>query len=135
MSAAPSVSEDAAIAAKNAETGASEDGVNPRSSTMPPIPKRQSERSPAEPSGSGVGVQERGLQRIRARSSYRLFRELYEFLKNEPDAAAALRKFYEVLDARGGFGSRTNAGYAAESLGQVLKDMGGVHDRQDSEVL
>jgi len=79
----------------------------------------------------GVGVQDKGLQRIRARSSYQLFRELHEFLKNEPDGTAVLRKFYEVLDARGGFGSRTNAGYAAESLGQVLKDMGGVHDRQE----
>ncbi len=50
----------------------------------------------------GVGVQDKGLQRIRARSSYRLFRELYEFLKNEPDGMAVLRKFYEVLDTRGG---------------------------------
>jgi hypothetical protein len=83
----------------------------------------------------GVGVQDKGLQRIRARSSYRLFRELYEFLKNEPDGMAVLRKFYEVLDTRGGFGSRTNAGYAAESLGQVLRDVGDRDDTQESEVL
>ena len=82
-----------------------------------------------------VGVEDRGLQRIRTRSSYRVFRELCEFLKDKPDVAAVLRKFYDVLDARGGFGSRTNTGYAAESLGQVLKDMGSVYSRQDSEVL
>lgn len=82
-----------------------------------------------------VGVEDRWLQRIRARSSYQWFRELHEFLKGKPDAVAVLRKFYEVLDARGGFGSRTNAGYAAESLGQVLKDMGGACSRRDLKVL
>ena len=67
------------------------------------------------------------MSRIRLRSSYRLFRELHEFVKNERDVAAILRKFYDVVDARGGFGSRRNAICAAESLGQVLKDMGDVH--------
>jgi hypothetical protein len=130
------MSEDAGVAVKSAEKGASGGGAKRTSSTIPPIPKRQPERSPAEPSGSGVGVQDKGLPRIRTRSSYRLFRELYEFLKDKPDVRAVLRKFYEVLDARGGFGSRANAGYAAESLGQVLRDVGDRDDtQQESEVL
>ena len=66
------------------------------------------------------------MSRIRLRSSYRLFRELHEFVTNERDVAAILRKLYEVLDARGGFGSRRNAVCAAESLEQVLKDMADV---------
>jgi hypothetical protein len=63
------------------------------------------------------------VQRIRARSSYLLFQRLYEFLKTNPDIAEILRRFYEILDAKGGFGSRRNAEYAKESLDQVLRDM------------
>ena len=62
------------------------------------------------------------VQRIRARSSYLLFQRLRDFLKTNPDIAEILRRFYEILDARGGFGSRRNAQYAAESLEWVLKD-------------
>jgi len=64
------------------------------------------------------------FQRIRSRSSYLLFRGLFEFLSEQPDVPAILTKVYKVLDARGSFGSRRNAGYAAESLSQVLRDMG-----------
>jgi hypothetical protein len=63
------------------------------------------------------------VQRIRARSSYLLFQRLYEFLKTNPDIAEILRRFYEILDAKGGFGSRRNAEYAKESLDRVLRDM------------
>ena len=62
------------------------------------------------------------VQRIRNRSSYLLFQQLYDFLKTNPNIVNILRKFYEILDAKGGFGSRRNAEYAAESLDWVLKD-------------
>ena len=63
------------------------------------------------------------VQRIRARSSYLLFQRLYNFLKTNPDIPEIMRRFYEVLDAKGGFGSRRNAEYAKESLDWVLRDM------------
>jgi len=62
------------------------------------------------------------IQRIRARSSYLLFQRFYDFLKTNPDIAEILRRFYEILDAKGGFGSRRNAEYAKESLDWVLRD-------------
>jgi len=64
------------------------------------------------------------LRRIRARASYRLFRELYDFLKGSPTTPAILRKVHDILDARRSFGSERNAVYAAESLELVLKDNG-----------
>ena len=64
------------------------------------------------------------LQRIRARVSYLLFKQLYDFLKGNPSVADILRKFHDVLDAGRSFGSRRNAEYAAESLDLVLKDNG-----------
>ena len=76
------------------------------------------------------------LRGIRARSSYRLFRELVEFLESKPDVAAILQRPYDILDARSAFGSRQNAAFAAESLGQVLRDMGdAVKPREDAEIL
>ena len=66
------------------------------------------------------------LRRIRARASYRLFGELYDFLKGGPSAPAILRKVHDILDVRWSFGSERNAGYAAESLELVLKDNGEV---------
>ena len=66
------------------------------------------------------------IQRIRARSSYLLSQELYEFLKKEPSTADILRKFYDILNARYAFGSERSADCAAESLEQVLKDNGEV---------
>jgi hypothetical protein len=62
------------------------------------------------------------LRRIRARASYRLFRELYDFLKGSPNPTDVLRKMYDILDARWSFGSERNAVYAAESLELVAKD-------------
>ena len=62
------------------------------------------------------------VQRIRNRSSYLLFKQLYDFLKTNPDMTKILRKFYEILDAKRSFGSRRNAGYAVESLEWVIKD-------------
>jgi hypothetical protein len=63
------------------------------------------------------------VQRIRARSSYFLFQRFYDFLKTNPDISEILKRFYEILDAKGGFGSRRNADYAKESLDWVLRDM------------
>ena len=62
------------------------------------------------------------IQRIRARDSYLLFKEVYDFLKTEPGIRDILKKFYDILNARHSFGSQTNAASAAESLEQVLKD-------------
>jgi len=66
------------------------------------------------------------LRRIRARASYRLFRELYDFLSGKRSTADVLRKVHDILDARWSFGSERNAAYAAESLELVLKDNGEV---------
>ena len=66
------------------------------------------------------------LRRIRARASYRLFRELYDFLKGDPGTPAILSKVHDILDARWSFGSERNAVYAEESLELVLKDNGEV---------
>lgn len=63
------------------------------------------------------------LERVRARSSYVLFQQLYDFLNGAPAISAILRKFYDILDAKGAFGSVRNAGYAAESLALLLHDM------------
>ena len=73
-------------------------------------------------SGKAAESEVKKVQRIRARSSYLLFQRLYDFLKTNPDIAGILRRLYEILDARGGFGSRRNAEYAAESLEWVLED-------------
>ena len=62
------------------------------------------------------------IMRIKDRASYRLFEELYEFLKSKPSLSDILRKFFDVLDARKSFGSRRNAECAAESLDCVLRD-------------
>ena len=62
------------------------------------------------------------VERIRSRSSYLLFQQIYNFLKSKPDMTKILRKFYEILDAKRSFGSRRNAGYAVESLEWVIKD-------------
>ena len=64
------------------------------------------------------------LARIRTRASYRLFEQLYDFLKEKPNIADILGKFHDVLDAKKSFGSRRNAECAAESLEWVLKDNG-----------
>ena len=65
---------------------------------------------------------DRELRRIRNRTSYILFQELYDFLNEKPSAANILRKFHGVLDAKRSYGSERNAEYAAESLELVLKD-------------
>jgi hypothetical protein len=70
---------------------------------------------------------DRKLARIRARSSYLLFQQLYDFLNKKPGVAGILRKFHDILDARRSFGSRRNAECAAESLEWVLKDNGVDH--------
>ena len=64
------------------------------------------------------------LQRIRARASYVLFQQLYDFLNKKPSVADILRKFHDILDERRSFGSERNAEYAEESLSLVLKDNG-----------
>jgi hypothetical protein len=76
----------------------------------------------AQQSEKTVKQEFKRVQRIRNRSSYLLFQQLYDFLKTNPNMGNILRKFYEILDAKRSFGSRRNAEYAAESLDWVLKD-------------
>ena len=71
------------------------------------------------------------LRRIRARASYRLFRELHDFLSGKPSTADILRKVHDILDVRWSFGSERNAVCAAESLELVLKDNGEVLSEQE----
>jgi len=71
------------------------------------------------------------VARIRARSSYRLFQQLYDFLKDNTSIAEILRKFHDILDAKRTFGSERNAEYAAESLEWVLKDNGEVVPKKE----
>jgi hypothetical protein len=82
-------------------------------------------QEPANRSGGAVNRQHRKIERIRARASYILFQELYDFLGQRPAIADILRKFYDIMDGRCSFGSRKNAEYAEESLYWVLKDKGG----------
>ena len=81
-----------------------------------------------EQSGKAAEPDSKGARQIRTRSSYLLFRQLYDFLKTNPDMAEILRKFYEILDAKGGFGSRRNAEYAAESLDMVFRENAKVNE-------
>ena len=71
-----------------------------------------------------AGQKDKRIERIRARASYMLFQELYDFLENRPAIADVLRKLYDILNAKCSFGSRKNAEYAEESLDWVLKDKG-----------
>ena len=66
------------------------------------------------------------IRRIRTRSSYLFFGELYDFLSRKPCIPDILRKFYELRDDLHTFGSIRNAECAAESLDWVLKDNGEV---------
>ena len=85
-------------------------------------------RMPEDPVGEGPGAvsmrtkEHKRLQRIRGRASYRLFKELYDFLQSSPSSPDILRKVHNILDARYSFGSRKNAKCAAESLDLVLRD-------------
>jgi hypothetical protein len=78
----------------------------------------------ARQSDGAVSQQHKRIERIRARASYILFQELYDFLEERPATADILRKFYGILNAKCSFGSRKNAEYAAESLDWVLRDKG-----------
>ena len=86
--------------------------------------KEKTEAITMEQSSKAARLECKRVQRIRNRSSYLLFQQIYNFLKSKPDIADILRKFYDVLDGRCSFGSRRNAEYAAESLDWVLKDKG-----------
>ena len=84
----------------------------------------KTKHEPAERSRGTVSQQHKRIERIRARSSYLLFQQLYNFLAGKPAIVHILRKFYDVLDAKGSFGSIRNAEYAEESLDWVLRDKG-----------
>ena len=90
---------------------------------------RREAKAPQDPVGSSTSQSHRSIQRIRSRASYRLFQDLYDFLRSGPDIADVLRKVFEVLDARYSFGSTRNSEYAAESLDWVLKDQGSAAER------
>ena len=83
---------------------------------------KKSESAIARQSEKTIKQECKRVQRIRNRSSYLLFQQLYDFLKTNPDMADILRKLYDVLNMRCSFGSKRNAEYAAESLDWVLKD-------------
>ncbi len=68
---------------------------------------------PAKQSDGAVSRQHKRIERIRARSSYMLFQELYDFLENRPAIADMLRKFYSILNA--------NAALAAGRTPNMLK--------------
>ena len=85
---------------------------------------QQIKQLPAEHRRGAVSKEHKRIERIRSRSSYLLFQQLYDFLETNPDIVDVLRKFYDVLDNKRGFGSMRNAEYAAESLSWVLKDKG-----------
>ncbi len=87
--------------------------------------EKKIKQEPAKRSGGAVSWQHKRIERIRARASYLLFQQLYDFLGERPAIADILRKFYDILDGRCSFGSRKNAEYAEESLDWVLKDEGG----------
>lgn len=55
-------------------------------------------------------------RQIRARSSYVLFQELYEFLEGGASTVDILRRFHDILDGRHAFGSQTNAGWQRRAL-------------------
>ena len=84
---------------------------------------KETNEAVTEPSDKAAESEIMKVQRIRARSSYVLFQRLYDFLKTHPDIAEIMKRLYEILDARGGFGSRRNAEYAKESIECVLRDM------------
>ena len=83
------------------------------------------QQMPVKQSDGAVSRQHKKIERIRARASYILFQELYDFLEKRPAIVDILRKFYDILDGRYSFGSRKNAEYAEESLDLVLKDKAG----------
>ena len=89
-----------------------------------------------EPAGRGTNPEDRRIRRIRNRASYLLFRQLHDFLQNKPNITDIMRRFHDILDAKGGYGSIRNAEYAAESLAWVLRDVGkdGLGHGGDSEV-
>ena len=55
---------------------------------------------PVKQAEGAVSRQHRKIERIRARASYILFQELYDFLEERPAIADILRKFYCILDAK-----------------------------------
>ena len=61
-------------------------------------------------------------QKIRNRQSYKMLKELAEFIETKPTTNKILRRFLEELDAKSAFGSRTNADNAFDSLDQFIKD-------------
>jgi len=86
--------------------------------------EKKIKQEPAKRSGGAVSQQHKKIERIRARSSYLLFQQLYDFLEDRPGIADILRKIYNILDGRRCFGSRKNAEYVEESLDRVLMDKG-----------
>ena len=61
-------------------------------------------------------------EKIRNRTSYLAFKELYRFLCNKPSIEDVVRRVFDMLDARRCFGSIRNANYAKESMELVLAD-------------
>ena len=63
------------------------------------------------------------VERIRARKSYKMFEEWYNFLPvHTSDTKLILQKLRTELDNHSAYGTQTMADYAKESLDQLCKD-------------
>jgi len=59
---------------------------------------------------------------IRLRRSYRLWKELLDFLETNPSNKRILQKFHEILDRKSAYRSATKSKSAAESLDLLITD-------------
>ena len=62
------------------------------------------------------------INRIRKRATYRVWKEILEFLNTNPSKEAIMRKIYSILDNYRAFGSTQHSIWALESLEQVIRD-------------
>ena len=69
--------------------------------------------------------QKKAIERIRARRSYKKFAEFLDWTReNNPTELTLLKKMHSIINDIMGFGSRTNAIYAFESIEQLAEDRG-----------
>lgn len=62
-------------------------------------------------------------EKIRARKSYKMFEDWYNFLPiHTSDTKLILQKLHAELNSRSAYGTQTAADYAKESLDQLCKD-------------
>lgn len=61
------------------------------------------------------------LQQIRARKSYRMFKNIYRAMQ-QGNIEQALLQIHEELDKRSAYGAQSRADWAKESAQQVIED-------------